>query len=572
MPLGEENYRPIFAMPNTEGYRREPYMTTANLPIHQGRESHYHPDLNESGENSHAVPLYPTEGIREHERKWKGLGTLPEIPHVASPVENIERRSQLLTPISEQDSLEDQRLQQSRENVPKFPQVRNWLRSISPSAGDKTTVERTVLVAGPGNPPSIVSPQGRTCPEACPKPEKKPKKPSKPSRNLKVKAPKLSNKKKTPMDDARKRTPEILAMPNLVETEEPVAAGPVAGPVEVIRTPEHNLSVDVLVASPPESQRLHSLQADMFVASPSGSQHPHSLKDDAVVSNASGFQRQHSLEADPRISTADPSPAPEHGLDADELVQVLPFTGREHSLGADRRVSAGEASVRHHSLGVDRRVSVGETSVHQHSIDSDEVISVEEEPEPARSEAESHDIRQDPEVMIDLVAAELHYIDPDTQVPTLKLLQRREHSLSRDIRVMTPTSKGPRSHGILLDERVPTPELVRFNLEHDILQDSRVLTPSPASRQHDLQEDGRVDSSGPSQPRLHSIRSDAQVSEPGNQTREHGIQSDDVVAASTRKRHKNHSLSADKQSSNRAYQLLESFLEQDRRSASKGSK
>ncbi|KAK0619766.1 PLAC8 family-domain-containing protein [Immersiella caudata] len=572
MPFGEENYRPIFVMPNTEGYRREPYMTAVNLPIHQVRGSHYHP----RGEDPHAEPLYPTEEeIREHERRWKELAPLPEIPHVASPLENIERRSQLLTPISEQDSLEDPRLQQLRENVPKFPQVRNWLRSMSPSAEDQPTVERTILVAGLGNPPSIVSPQGKKCPEACPKPEKKLKKPLKQSRNPKVKTPKLSSKKKTQPDDSPKRAPETLVTPNIMEIEAPVTAGPVAGPVEVRQTPEHNLSADVLVTSPTESQRQHSLQADVFVASPPGSQHPHSLKDDAIVSSASGSQRQHSLQADPRVLTADPSPAPEHDLDADELVQVLPFTGREHSLGADRKISAGEASVRQHSLGVDRRVSVGEPYVRQHSIDSDEVISVEEEQELPRSEAESqgHDIQQDPEVTIDLVAAQSHDIDSDTRVPTPKLLQRREHSLSRDIRVMTPTSKGPRSHGIHIDERVPTPELVRLNLEHDILQDSRVLTPSPASRQHDLQEDERVESSVQSQqPRLHSIRSDAQVSEPGSQAREHGIQSDDVVASSATKRPKDHSLSADKKVSNRAYQLLESFLEQDRKSAGKGAK
>ncbi|KAK0652312.1 PLAC8 family-domain-containing protein [Cercophora newfieldiana] len=71
MPLGEENYRPIYAMPTTEGYQREPYMTTANIPIHQGREAHSHPDGDESGgQGSHTVPLYPTaEEIREHERR-----------------------------------------------------------------------------------------------------------------------------------------------------------------------------------------------------------------------------------------------------------------------------------------------------------------------------------------------------------------------------------------------------------------------------------------------------------------------------------------------------------------------
>jgi hypothetical protein len=428
-------------MPVTEGYRREPYMTTAKLPIHHGREVHFHPEP--GAEGSRAVPLYPTEDeIKDHERSWKGLGPLPEIPHIASPLEGLERRSQLLTPISEQDSLEDPRLQQLRENVPHFPQVHHWLRSMSPSAEN--------------NPPSVGPSQGKSCPEACPKPDKKLKKPHKPARNLRGKIPKLGSKKKTETGKATKRNPDTLVTPTIRATEPPVASassgGPVAGPAEVRRTPGHNLTANIVVARPPESQRQHSLKADIFVSSPSESRHPHSIQDDAVISNASRFQRQHSLQADPCVTTSDPSPAP-HVLEADEVVQFLPLTGREHSLGVDRRLSAGETPVR------------------QHSLASDAVITLEKDPEFSVSDAESqgHDIQQDPEVPVSLATVQPHDLESDTRVPTPKLLQPREHSLSRDIRVLTPTSKGRLCHGIHLDERVPTPELVRLNMEHDIL-------------------------------------------------------------------------------------------------------
>ncbi|KAK4451927.1 PLAC8 family-domain-containing protein [Podospora aff. communis PSN243] len=665
IPIGEENYRPIFAMPSTEGYRREPYMTTANIPIHQGREPHHHPGLNNAGANFQAVPLYPTEEeIREHERRWKDLGSLPETPHVASPLERIERRSQLLTPISEQDSLEDQRLRQMRESLPRFPQVRYWLGSISPSVGGKPTDQRPVLIADPGSSSAVVSPQVRKYPEAYLNPETKPetkpekkqekksktrpeKKPGttpdtkqktslKLSRHDKVKAPNRTpeklpaldlgetegpraagpNPKKRRIYDAAKKAPEILPKPITVGAEGLIAAGPVVEPVEVRHAPKHNLSVDAFVTSPSELQRLHSLQADLFVASPSKSQQSHSLKGNVVVSNVSGSPTHRSLQADPRISTAYASVAPEHGLEAEKLVQVPPSTG------ADRKVSAGEASVRQHSLGLDRGESVGETSVHQHSIHSDEFITVEEESEPesARSEPErqGHDIlqdpevtidvvaahrhsikgdkvtsvekesvpesarsepkpqrhntRQDPEVTIDVVPAEPHGIDPDTRVPTPILLQRRPHSLTRDVHITTPSRKGPRSYGIHLDEGVPTQELVRFNLEHDIRQDRDFLTPSPASRQRDLQEDERIGSSGQLRPRLHSIRSDPQVHEPSYQTREHDIESDYMVAVSNGTPPRDQSLNADKKVTNRAYRLLESFLGQDSSSASKGSK
>jgi len=562
LPFGEENYRQMYAMPVTEGYRTEPYMTAANIPIQQGREMHFHPGAEGSGgQGARPVPLYPTEQeIRDHERSWRGLDPLPEIPQVASPLEGIERRAQLLTPISEQDSLDDPRLQQLRENNPQFPQVRHWLRSMSPLDGDKPIVEKTILVAGPGNPPSVVSPHGKPCPEACPKPDKKLKRSQKPEHKTSTK---LSSKKKLQTAGTPKRTPDILAEPSVGATRPRAASagagGPVSGPVEIKRILEHNLSTDIRVASPSESQRQHSLQADMFVASPLESQHQHSLQDDTVVSDASGPQRQHSLQADPRVTTSDPSPMPEHDLTADEVVEGLASTGREHSLGADRRIS------------------VGETPVRQHSLDSDTVISLEEEPESSSSPEpeQGHDLGEDPQVTVSLANIQSHDLESDTRVPTPKLLQPQEHSISRDIRVPTPTSRRPRSHGILLDERVPTPELVRLNMEHDILQDSRVLAPNPANKEHDLQADERVESLGPSRPKQHSIRGDARVPESGDQIREHGIQSDDVVASSSSSsqgRIKDHSLSADKKVSQRAYQLLESFLEQDKRSGSKGSK
>ncbi|KAK3359211.1 hypothetical protein B0T25DRAFT_90237 [Lasiosphaeria hispida] len=614
-PLGELNYQPIYAM-TTEGYRSEPQMTPQNLrhiapiPINrqaQGREVHFHLEEPGGGRTGpRIVPLYPTG----HE-----LGQLPPIPHVASPLqclqsaEGLDRRSQVLTPISERDSLEETRVQQRRENNP----IQTWLRSMSPAPSDgkpNASGRLSPCVSGRLSPcvsgrlsPCTPVPQqekqrkspscekcqtSSPCPESCCNPQKKGhtrwgKHPclscqSKGSKKgpKRPKSPKPGSKKKSPAVPERK-TPDILVtpsetkasnsgmVPNTVRHQEnfdnQVARS--MGASRVTPSPEHHLSADILVPSPSESQKQHSLeadivvpsrtgtprqhniQADMLVPSPPGSQRQHRIEADVLVPSPSGSQRQRGIRVDPRVPTPSGSTVAVHEISEDEPVETLLLADRDHILSNDSRVS------------------VDATLFREHNIDLDEVVSVEEELE---AESEGHDIPDDPQVSASLPPINTHELEWDSRVPTPKPLPAREHSLSRDIRVPTPTSRGPFAHGIHLDERVPTPELVRLKLDHDILQDRKALTPSPGREEHDLHANERVKSPAPLAARQHSIRSDNQVSEPSRQLREHGIQADEMVASVLSPRPKDHSVSVDTKVAQRAYQLLEHFLEQDKKS------
>lgn len=731
VPLGEQAFRPMYAMPVTEGYQGEPRMTTSNVPQDRGREVHFHPvpkDRNgERGEGARVVPLYPTEqDLSEANNAWGGVIDLPEIPDISSPLVDLERRPQLLTPISERDSTESPRTQQLHENKPNFPQVQHWLKSMSPHSGNKASAEKSVAVPDQGSSPTSAASSKPFLDSRCSNPREKPANPSKPTQKGKI--PSRGGKKRSA---ETRDAPDIHVTPALeaiaaiqqlpkAARPEPVTKAATDTQVEtteIRRSPKHNLSADVLVPSPSTSERQHSLQADVLVPSPSASERQHSFQADMLVPSPSAFEcqrslqadvfvsnpstlgrqhnlqeevfipnpsalerqhrlqvdvfvsspstlgrqhsleadilvpslsaseRQHSLQADTFVSTPagsqrqhslhnivpqtdppgsgrqhslrDDLPLPglsaqrQHSLNDDVLYTSSPGSGRQHSLGdgvllspppeprqshslqVDPRIPTPSSLARDHSLSADNRVQfppltsrahyldddarmlADEPSIRKHSLGFDDVVSVEDDPEPEpepelEPEPWGYNLAADTQVPVSPLSAPTHNIESGTLV-AIPVFEAREHSLSGEPSVPAPASRRKFAHGIHLDERIPDPELVRLYLDHDILQDRRVLTPSPKNTEHGLQADKKVKMSNPFFPRQHSVRSDGRMPEPIRKPREHSLRADETVPSSSRRK-MDHSISSDPKVAQRAYRLLENFLEKEKKSMGKGPK
>ena len=545
MPLGEENYRPIYAMPTSEGYQREPRMTTSCLPFRGGETQFF------SSAEPCATPLSPeSQGeIRDSDRVLASLGHLPQIPLVASSLEDIDRRAQLLTPISEKDSLED-RAQHLRGNNPQFPQVRHWLSSMGPDVGDTPTVENSVLVSGSGSPPSVVLPHGKPCPEARPDKERKLKKPLKPTH--KTVPVKPEKKRKTALRDLQNQTTPDA---KLVETPGPSTnnlfntsgdIGPQAA--ETKQIPDQDSSILPLAANPTESQRQHNIQ-EVFGSSPSGPRHPHSiqggilvpktpglrrqhsLQDDVLVSNTAGSQRQRSLQDDSRALVQEPSEPKREPAD-NVAAEISPLEDKQHSLNFERPIAMNQTPPRETSLGIANSTPVDETSVPEGGLTSYIVTSYEGDASPpgSTSELDFHDRQEDLEPTVPLARVEPHVFGLEARVPPPRLLQPREHSLSRDIRVPSPILKGAFSHGIHLGESAPTPELKGADWGNDTLRDRRSISPNPASREHDPGADMMVGRQVQMHPRQHAVQGERYFG-PTNQ--QYGLQADGIDASSS---------------------------------------
>ncbi|KAK5654803.1 hypothetical protein OQA88_6839 [Cercophora sp. LCS_1] len=555
MPLGERDFQPMFAMPNSEGYRQQPQMSAA-----QGGVAHLHQRTGAAG--SRIVPLYPTDqDLRDQNLSWRGFTDLPQIPDVSSPL-GIDRRSKLLTPITELDSsAEDPQSQNQGENAPGYPQVQTWLKSMSPSGTGKHAKGK----------------KAKPCPGPmdCDKNMQLTSKPLKPAKKAKLQ--RFGGKEKNKAEETG-GTPNIFvtAAERLLQPSAPgvenLRSPP---PIRARRSPEHNLSADILIPSPSESQRQHSLQTDVIMGSPREPGRQHGIHDDVLVASPLSVP-QHNLQNDARVPTPAAPPIPQHSLTADGAVQFLSVLSFEHSIDSDQRVAAGEGGARSHSISRDKPVADDGGRVRGHSLNDDELLTEENEPEPEpepETELVGHTLMADPQVTLVVPRPKIHSIGSDTIVSIQRRLHLREHSLSRDIRVPTPTSQGNLAHGIHLDERVPTPELVRLNLEHDILRDRRVLTPSTINEEHNLQADQRVKTPASLPPHGHFIESDNRIPEPStSRPKPHQIASDDLVVPGPSKRARDHSLRADTKVAQRAFQLLENFLEQDKRSTGRESK
>jgi len=311
----------------------------------------------------------------------------------------------------------------------------------------------------------------------------------------------------------------------------------------------------------PTVQRQHNLNDDV---SSRGSGHRYSPRDNVLLSGSQEPRQWHSLQTDPRLSTLH-SLARDHSLSADNGVQFPPHTNRTHYPRDDTRMPVDNRPVHEHNLGSDDIINLEDDDTEPQPEPGPEP---EPEPEP-ETEPWGHGLGAGTQIPILPSSAPTHNIELDTLV-AIPGFRPREHNLSGDLRIPAAAPRRAFSHGIHLDEKVPAPELVRLNLDHDILQDRHVLTPSPQSTEHHLQADKKVKISNPLFPRQHSIRSDERMREPVRRPREHSLRADETVLSPFSRRRMGHSISSDPKVPQRAYRLLENFLEKDKKSVGKG--
>lgn len=272
VPLGEQAFRPMYAMPITEGYRAEPQMSTSSVPQ----------DTNSKrGEGVRKMPLYPTEqDLREANNAWGGVIDLPQIPDVSSPLVDLERRPQLLTPISEHDSTESPLVQHLDENTPYFPQahqVHRWLKSMGTPSDKKASTEKPVVAPNQGNLPISSASSKTHLDSGSPNSRKKPTSPPKPSRKGKVPSPKAGKESETREASDVHATPTLETIAATQQLPKAVHAEPATTAyadrkvetLEIRRSPKHNLSAEGLVLSPEASERQHSLEVDVLAPRPS---------------------------------------------------------------------------------------------------------------------------------------------------------------------------------------------------------------------------------------------------------------------------------------------------------------
>ncbi|KAK1760436.1 hypothetical protein QBC47DRAFT_5179 [Echria macrotheca] len=316
-PLGEENYRPIFTMPVTEKYRAEPQMTTGS----------------KSGDE---MPGYSTEQeVSDSDTIWRNWNGLPQIPHVSSPIA-MDRRPKILTPISEGDSLAEERRSQQRRTSPIFPQVQNWLKSTSSSSSPSDTPTGKVSVTAQGHDSSpALTTNGTTHRRTNPRPG--------PGKIL-VKPQKIARNDKPP----RKETAETPTSPRSGLRAETTTSAP------DIRYPdEYRGSTGVQVPSPSESQRHNSLRADILEPSPNVS--PPERNRPSGLSDPPSPQRPHDTEDGPRMPGPSSPPLLPHDPGADNIPEVWVLAERSHSLPADAvaprdATAAGKDNIRSDEL------------------------------------------------------------------------------------------------------------------------------------------------------------------------------------------------------------------------------
>ncbi|KAK3997504.1 hypothetical protein QBC44DRAFT_68266 [Cladorrhinum sp. PSN332] len=509
VPLGENQYEPMYTMGANLAYVPEPQMI-----------SHLHPNI--EGHGPRIVPLYP-DGPQ-----------LPQIPQVASPLqlaENFVRRAQVLTPITERDSSDDARIQQQRENIPNFPQVHGWLQTMQ----------------------STVPPESeKICSGKCAASKKKlkgKKKNGKADLPVQLKAPDFicqtcGGKRKVVLATV---TPPQQPSTVFLEVDQPV----------VVEESQPVQQTEVL--NEPHARALrraqlvdHRMSGDVLVSVPSNQPLGHRMSGDTRVPLVLESQNKHDLQIHTQVHVPEATAA------------------QGHVIQADRQVDVPELMDHEHSISVDTRLAIDATPFRAHNLDSDELVAEPEEQEP-EEELQGHTLVLDPQVPVNLAATAPHDLESDSRVPT-PTPKAQNHRLSKDNRVPTPTSRAF-EHGIHLDERVPAPELMALNVEHSLFQDRQVLSPSSQFEDHDIHADDRVKSPALLPPREHPIQSDSQIADENtNELKEHGIQADDRVPSPAPARIRDHPLNSDNKVAQRAHQLLEHFLEQDRKASRASSR
>ena len=274
---------------------------------------------------SRILLMYPTEqDVVEYERCWDESSPPPQSPQDESSLEvldkaldTLDRRSQLLTPISERDSLEDAR-RQRKENCLQFPQIRHWLKGMSPQPG-KSPVHTAVLTPGSGTSPIIHEQQN------------------------------VMSQRGSPLSDTSGC--HNIGHVSYNSTEPPTLSEPRPRThADVLAS-----SLDIVANSSPGSQRQRSPQADALTSSPystvttpSESHQHRTLRVDVISStlisrNSNSITRevmedvpdegqQHSIRADPEVSAVIDSPMPVRGISPGKMFELLTIDDPEDYL------------------------------------------------------------------------------------------------------------------------------------------------------------------------------------------------------------------------------------------------
>jgi hypothetical protein len=243
----------------------------------------------------HMFPMYPTEqDAVEYQRYWEESSPPPQSPQEKSPLEALDRaldtfdrRAQLLTPISEGDSLDDTR-KPRQENHLQFPQIRHWLKGMSPQP-DKSPVDRAVLTPGPGTSPVIHE------------------------QHI------VMSQRGSPLSDTSGHRNIRHGSPNSPEPPRPKTQA------DALTSSPYSI-----VTAPSESHRHGTSQVDVISSTPI-SQHSNSITSEAMQ-DAPDKEQQHPIRVDSEVPPAIDSPMPVCGISPGKMFELLTIVDPEDSL------------------------------------------------------------------------------------------------------------------------------------------------------------------------------------------------------------------------------------------------
>lgn len=279
-------------------------------------------------------PMYPTEqDAVEYETYWEASSSPPQNPQEESPLEaldraldTLDRRAQLLTPISEGESLEDARGQR-KENRLQFPQIRHWLKGMSPQP-DKSPAGRAVLTPGPDSSPVIHEQQHVMSQRGSPSSGTDGHPMSSHGSHI---SPKPPSKAKTSTIPSEPQLRPSTQMGVMAPSPEILAASSSSSQRQ--RSPQADAltsSSYSIVTTPSVSHRHRTLPVDETSRTPA-SKRSHSVARE-VTEEIPGEDRQHSIRAGSEAPPAIDSPMPVRGISPGKMFELLTIEDPEDYL------------------------------------------------------------------------------------------------------------------------------------------------------------------------------------------------------------------------------------------------
>lgn len=279
-------------------------------------------------------PMYPTEqDAVEYETYWEESSSPPQIPQEENPLEaldraldTLDRRAQLLTPISEGESLEDARGQR-KENRLQFPQIRHWLKGMGPQP-DKAPADSAVLTPGPGTSPVIHEQQHVMSQRGSPEPDTgghhnsnhESHHSAKPLSKAKTSTiPSEPQRRPSTQMDVMAPSPEILAASSSGSHEQ-----------RSLQADALTSSSYSIVTTPSVAHRHRTLQVDEISRTPA-SQHSPSIARE-FAEDVPDEERHHSIWAGSEVPAAIDSPMPVRSISPGKMFELLTIKDPESYL------------------------------------------------------------------------------------------------------------------------------------------------------------------------------------------------------------------------------------------------